>query len=185
MKKTWILQLEAAKNARRLIRFSTKFEASTRGYVLEMGPKHFLLALVSDHIWFDGFECFRVSDLTELNEDPYFLFAEAALEARGEHIPAKPNVNLASIGELLITANSAFPLVTVHCEQADSNVCWLGRVVGLGRGYCSFLEINPDATWEDTPRRFRLSEITRIGFGADYEDALHLVGGGPNSANNE
>jgi hypothetical protein len=43
----------------------------------------------------------------------------------------------------------------------------------------SLLEINPDATWDDTPSEYRLSEITRVNFGGDYEDALYLVGGSP------
>jgi hypothetical protein len=43
----------------------------------------------------------------------------------------------------------------------------------------SLLKIDPDATWDTTPTEYRLREITRVGFGADYENALHLVGGEP------
>ena len=47
-----------------LVRFYRRFEdSSVRGYVLDIGPKFFLLALVSDRVWFDGFECFRISDV--------------------------------------------------------------------------------------------------------------------------
>ncbi len=28
------------------------------------------------------------------------------------------------------------------------------------------------------PEEYRVAEITRVSFGGDYEDALHLVGGG-------
>jgi hypothetical protein len=45
--------------ARTFVRFSRRFEQSAiRGYVLDVGPRFFLFALVSDRIWFDGFECF-------------------------------------------------------------------------------------------------------------------------------
>ena len=40
-----------------------------------------------------------------------------------------------------------------------------------------FLEINPDATWDEKPNEYKLSEITRVDFGGDYEKALYLVGG--------
>jgi len=43
----------------------------------------------------------------------------------------------------------------------------------------SLLEIGPDAVWDDKPETYRLSEITRVDFGGDYEGALHLVGGSP------
>ena len=46
------------------VRISRRFESSPiRGYVIEVGPTFFLLALVSDRLWFDGFECFRIADL--------------------------------------------------------------------------------------------------------------------------
>ena len=80
MAKVHLSQLEDALRARRFIRFSRKFEDSAiRGYVLDIGPKFFLMALVSDRLWFDGFECFRVSDVNGLRADPYTHFAESAL----------------------------------------------------------------------------------------------------------
>lgn len=38
--------------------------------------------------------------------------------------------------------------------------------------------MTPDALWEEKPEIYRLSQITRVSFGGDYETALHLVGGG-------
>jgi hypothetical protein len=43
----------------------------------------------------------------------------------------------------------------------------------------SLLEIGPDAAWDNESETYRLSEITRVDFGGDYEEALHLVGGSP------
>jgi len=66
---------------REFIRFSRRFESSEiRGYVVDVGPLFFLLALVSDRIWFDGFECFRITDIRDVGPDPYARFAEAALK---------------------------------------------------------------------------------------------------------
>ena len=150
-----------------------------RGYVLDVGPKFFLLSLVSDRIWFDGFECVRVSDVIAIKPDPYADFAERALKKRGERVPKKPRVDLERIEALLLSASRAFPLLAIHLEQADPDVCWIGRVRGVGRGRVSLLEINPDARWDQEPREHRLSKITRVNFAGDYENALHLVGGDP------
>jgi len=165
---------------REFIRFSRRFESSKiRGYVLDVGPQFFLLALVSDRIWFDGFECFRVNDVGDLRPDPYAPFAEAALKKRGERRPKKPRVRVANVEDLLLSAGKAFLLVTIHREEVDPEVCWIGRVQGVNRGRLSLLEIRPDAVWEDTPEEYRIKEITRVNFGGDYENALHLVGGEP------
>jgi hypothetical protein len=165
---------------RQLVRFSRRFEeSSVRGYVLEVGPKFFLLALVSDRLWFDGFECFRIADVSKIRPDPYAAFAEAALKKRGERVPKKPRLRLDDIENLLLSASRAFPLVTIHQEKVDPDVCWIGRVKGVQRGQVSLLEINPDASWDAEPNDYRVSEITRVNFGGDYENALHLVGGDP------
>jgi len=164
----------------RLVRLSRRFEDSAvRGYVLDIGPQFFLLALVSDRIWFDGFECFRISDIKRVKPDPYAPFAEAALRKRGERRPKKPGVSVTNVEELLLSASQAFPLVTIHRENIEPDAGWIGRVVGVHRRRVSLREIDPQATWEDATTEYRLSEITRVNFGGDYENALHLVGGNP------
>jgi hypothetical protein len=162
------------------VRFSRRFEAGrVRGYVLDVGPQFFLVALVSEYIRFNGFQCFRASDVKNLEPDPYAAFAEAALKKRGLRRPKKPSVSVASVDRLLLSAARAFPLVTIHTESIDPDVCWIGRVLGINRSRVSMLEINPDATWDEAPTEHRLNEITRVDFGGDYEDALHLVGSKP------
>jgi hypothetical protein len=146
---------------------------------MDVGPRFFLLALVSDRIRYDGFECFRCNDVKGLRPDLYASFVETALKKRGLRRPKKPYVSVGGIEELLLSAGRAFPLVTIHREQLDPAVCWIGRVLGIQRGRVSLLEIGPDAMWEDTPQEYRVGEITRVNFGGDYENALHLVGGPP------
>jgi hypothetical protein len=84
-----------------------------------------------------------------------------------------------SIEELLLSAGRAFPLVTIHRERIDPEVCFIGSVQGIDRGRLSLLEIGPDANWEDSPEEYRVAEITCVNFGGDYENALHLAGGDP------
>ena len=123
------------------------------------------------------FECSRINDVKNLRSDPYASFAAAALKKRGERRPKKPPVSVANIEELLLSAGKAFPLVTIHREEVDPDVCWIGRVQGVNRGRVSLLEIGPDTIWEDKPEKYRIKEVTRVNFGGDYENALHLVGG--------
>jgi hypothetical protein len=120
-----------------------------------------------------------VSDIKGVKPDPYASFAEKALKKRGDERPKKPRVSVASIQELLSSASKAFPLLTIHREQIDPDVCSIGRVLDVNKGRVSLLEISPDATWERSPTEYRLSEITRVNFDGDYEKALHLVGGDP------
>jgi len=166
--------------SRRFIRFARRFEEYTvRGYVLDVGPTFFLLSLVSDRLWFDGFECFRVGDVRNIRPDENATFAEAALKKRGERIPKKPRISVQSIEELLLSSAKLFPLAAIARERVRPNACRIGQVLGVNSGRVSLLEIGPDAKWETSATELRLGEITKVSFGGDYEDALHLVGGDP------
>jgi len=174
-------QLASARRDKLMVRFTRPFEeGSVNGYVIDIGPEFFVVALVSDAIRFNGFQCFRLSDVRRLQvPSRYAAFHEAALKKRGEEIPKNPHVVVTSLPKLLLTANRAFPLVTIHREKVDPDVCQIGRVVDLRNGRVSLLEIGPDAVWDDKPETYRLNEITRVDFGGDYEEALHLVSGLP------
>lgn len=119
MAKTCLPQLEAALRKRSLVRFRQRYDNFLiRGYVLDIGPTFLLTAVVSDRIWFDGFECFRIRDVRGLMAEPYAEFVETALRKRRERIPKKPRVDVTTIEELLLTANRAFPLVTSTASRS-------------------------------------------------------------------
>ncbi len=171
-------RLLMAMRKKTLVRLSRRFEThNIHGYVLDVGPEMFMLAIVSDRIWLDGYECFRIGDIGKLKPRPHAGFVETALRIRGDDKPPHPPVSVASLEDLLHSANAAFPLVTIHRELIDPTVCHIGRVLGVERRRVSMRLIRPEATWEADAKTYRLRDITRVGFGADYEDALHLVGG--------
>jgi hypothetical protein len=171
-------RLMTAMHERRMVKLSRRFETTCpRGYILDVGPKFVVLSLVSDRLWFDGYECFRIADVKKLATDPYSKFAEAVLSARGEKRPKRSPVDVSTTENLITSSSKAFPLIAIHTEQVDPNVCWIGRVQSVRRGRISFLSIKSDATWEAKPDHYNLDDITRINFDGDYERALDLIGG--------
>jgi hypothetical protein len=171
--------IEAARS-RELLRVSRRFETTPiRGHVLDVGPRFFLLGLVSDRIRFDGFECLRVADVRSVAPDPHAAFVEAALKKRKARRPKNPGVSVQRVADMVDAIGRVFPLVSIHREEVDRNVCWIGRVLGVQGGRVSLLQIDPSAEWKRMPSEYRLAELTRLTFGGDYEGALHLVGGKP------
>jgi len=163
------------------VRFARPFEEGwVDGYVLALAEQWFMIAVVSDRIRFDGFQCYRLSDVRRLRvPKPHAAFTKAALQKRRETRPRKPRVNLADLRLLLGSAGRAFPLVTIFRERIDPEICHIGRVSDVTKTRLSLLEIDPDACWDDEPTEYSLREITRVDFGGSYEDALHMVGGRP------
>jgi hypothetical protein len=179
-------KLAMALDDKLLVKFTSALEeGSVNGYVLDIGPRFFLMAIVDGGIWFDGFQCHRLSDVRELQvPHKYAAFAEAAMRKRGERMPKKPHISMVSLEKLLLSAGRAFGLVTIHREHVAPGVCEIGRVVSVGKGRVKLLQIKPDARWDDEPYVYRLSEITRVDFGGGYENALQLIGG-PSAETNQ
>ena len=152
----------------------------THGYVLDIGPEFFLLALIDDNIKFNGFKCHLVSDIKRLKlPDPYEDFTVAALRKQRQRIDRKPDIDLSSLPALLKSANALFPSVTIHQERAKPGECFIGKVMDISERTLLLHTIDPGAVWHKKPYRLRLAEITRVDFGGGYEQALHLVGGNP------
>ena len=173
-------QLIDAASTRRLVRLSRRFEkTAVSGYVLDVGPRFFLLLLVSDRIRFDGFECFRVADIRSVRPDPRAAFVETALRKRKTRRLRVPRVSLRGVTDMVESAGRAFPLVAIHREEVDSSICWIGRVLEVRAGRVSLLEVDPSAKWRTRPSEYRRAELTRLNFGGDYESALYLVAGEP------
>jgi len=164
-----------------LVKFWNPYDqGSTQGYVLDIGPRFFLLGLIDGNIMFNGFQCLLISDVRRLKvPDPFAALIVAALSKRKQSIDCKPDIDLDSLPGLLKSANRLFPLVTIHREKVRPDTCVIGKILDISKGDLLLLEIGPDAVWDEEPSKLRLSDITRVDFGSSYEEALHLVGGEP------
>jgi hypothetical protein len=166
---------------RSLIRFENCFETGhIDGYVILVGEFDFLVAVVSDQIWLNGFAAFKINSIRKLrSKHPYAKFYEMALNARGEKIPYDAPINGSNIKDWLLEASHNYPLVTVYTEKIDPEISFIGRVVEFTEQEIELLGISPAGQWYAAPDRFKFKDITHIEFGGDYEDALFLVGGEP------
>jgi hypothetical protein len=175
-------QLEAAQGEAYVVRVTRgSFDPDgDLAYVVATGSELVLLLCISNQIRFDGFMVVRIRDITEL-EAPHEHsdFVEEALRRRGESVPSAPEVDLTSIEATIRTAAKLHPLLVLHREKVDSEVCHIGAVVNVSSDSVGLLEIDPDAEWADQPTTYALSEVTKLEFGGGYEEALALVGGEP------
>jgi hypothetical protein len=172
--------LTEALDRKAIVRFWNRFDGggSTDGFVLDIGPRFFLLALIDEYMKFNGYQCPLLKDIKRLEVPArYEAFTLAALRKRKQLIKQKPQISLSSISELLESANLLFPLITIHRESVKPDSCWIGRVIEISKSAVLLHEIGPDAVWDKEPTKHLLSEITRVEFGGGYEEALHLVGG--------
>lgn len=171
--------LVAAQASRTLVRVRRSVEEGwAAGWVVGVGPQLFALSVVSDSILFNGFQVFRIRDVSSVEvPSPHAAFIETALRLRGQIAPQDPPIDLSDLQSALTSASAAFPLVAVHQEIEDPDVCFIGTVQQIADGKLFLKTVSPDGQWDGEQETITVSDITRIDFGGLYEQALSLVAG--------
>lgn len=143
------------------------------------------IAVVGEGIRPNGIQVFRIADIVSAKAPaPYASFIQRVFRARRLRWPRLGKVELTSWRSLVETADA--PVVTVHREARDPDVCHIGKFVRTNARRGTMVTISPDATWDvDELLDLAWRDVTRIDFGGDYEDALVLVGGRAPSARSD
>jgi hypothetical protein len=147
------------------------------GYAVGLGEWLLLHVLNYDSMVLNGYSAVKVSDVRKVTRlaDEYEGFMVKALRARKVRPKAQPRVSLQTTRHLLETSAQYFPLITIHEEKRDSEVCWIGRPAGFPGASVEMREVSPAGRWHMRPSRYQLRSITKIDFGGAYEDALARV----------
>ncbi|MDF5752936.1 hypothetical protein P3X83_09990 [Spongiactinospora sp. TRM90649] len=86
---------------------------------------------------------------------------------RGERVQSPIGIDPDSTTGLIKTLTQAFPLMAVHIEEIDPDVCYIGRAHGITREKrLRHQEIRPAANWSRTDSTNRTPDITRFDVGA-------------------
>jgi hypothetical protein len=170
-------QLFRALTSRTLVRIERSLESCyVDGYVVAVAKKWFVMLVLGDGVTFVGYQAYRLADLAVLTSPaPYAAFQEAVIRKRKLRRTIPRKLDFSSTAALLSSANAKFPLITIHCEEKDPELCHIGRVAATSRTSVMLNEVTPSATWENGFSTYPLAQITRIDFGGPYEEALALV----------
>lgn len=145
------------------------------GFVVGIGAQFLLLHTLDECFCLNGYSAIRLSDIRGCKSlVKHNRIAERILKIRGLIPVSLPQVSLANLADLLISANMSYPLVTIFKECIDPEVCYIGKVAEIMTKTIRLVEIDPAAKWLRT-RRFRLDDITRVDIGGLYEDGLLLA----------
>jgi hypothetical protein len=173
-------QLEKAAVEQALVRVSRSIRRSDKidGFVVGLGREWALLAVLDPNVHHNGYVALRLRHVSKIKRrgGPE-TFVGRAVAARGHWPPVVVDVDLDSVADLIRTAAEVAPLVTLHIEQDDPDVCFIGRPLRYTRRSVHLLEITPQADWKADLSKWAVTDLTRVEFGGRYEEALALVGG--------
>src|SRR5216683_3682792 len=127
-----------------------------------------------DFMDFNGYTVVRNRDLTRTVRLKPRSFVLRAIELK--RIESKPveGVVIDDWPALVRSAGDLFPVITIHSEIADPDVCFIGRPSLISARTFGLTEIDPDARWSCS-RSYRFEDLTKVDFGGGYEAALVAV----------
>ena len=176
-------RLREALRARTLVRiWREQMEpGSFTGYVAAVGKERFLLWVLGDYIGFDGYFVLRYRDVTRLEApDQHASFLERAIALRELKPQLLAEFPLDDFREALTHASSQAPVISVYVDtEAESEVCYIGRLLGFDSDGFNLQEISPHAEWLREPSAFGLDEVSAISMLEPYALALCEVAGTP------
>jgi len=148
------------------------------GYVVAIGARWLLLAVLDGAIVLDGHTALRLEDVRRVTRLSNGDMAQQALALR-EQWPSAPPVARLELDDArgLLTSLERQPVVTVHPENDDPDTCFVGAPAGLSGRALRLLEVTPRGVWSSRPTKHRVDGITRVDIGGRYEQALLSVAG--------
>ncbi|AHX15289.1 hypothetical protein CH75_20260 [Dyella jiangningensis] len=176
-------QLREAQQKHQLVRLwrGELEHGSFCGYVGGVGREFFLLWVVGDGITYDGMYVMRHRDVSELEApDKHAPFMEKALVLK--HLMPRPprGFPLDDIRSVIQAAAAQAPVIGVHVDSEDeSEVCYIGRLVGVEEDGFNMQEISPDAEWLREPSFFSWDEVSTVSIEDGYAMSLLAVAGTP------
>lgn len=175
-------ELERAMNDNVLVHIvRDAFEESCpeiEGQVLSCSDSIVCVAVLDDRVRFNGIDIFHRDQISEVDlPAPHADFYQTALRLRGDARPETPPVDLTSMRRVLETVSEISPLIVIHREVEEPEVCEIGQIKSFGEDTFQLREIDPDAAWDEGTTELRYDDVTRVSYGGEYEAALALVAG--------
>lgn len=149
------------------------------GFALACSETLTLLHLLETSTYtLNGYSVIRNDDVSlyAVYDRPDYYFDSKVLRLKGIKPEPQPAISVANLSELLTSIDKLYPLLTIHREVINSDICFVGCVAGINSKTFTLHEISSCAEWEGE-HRYRFADITKVDFGGGYEEALALVAG--------
>jgi len=146
------------------------------GFVVDISDSLILLQRCDwDTFRLNGYSVIRIDDIESyrcFDKKRWWQFRAV------QHFKLKPKapagVSVSSLPALLESAAKIFPLLTIHREKNNSEVCYIGKLTEVSRKTFTIEDLNCNAEWTGS-RQFKFADVTLVDFGGGYENALAVT----------
>jgi hypothetical protein len=116
--------------------------------------------------------CEDIASYRFFHKNEYWQFRAIRKFKLKPKIPA--GISVSSLPSLLESVAKVFPLVTIHRDKINDQVCYIGKLTSVSQKTFTIEDLNCNAEWTG-PRQFKFSDVTLVDFGGGYENALAVA----------
>jgi hypothetical protein len=150
------------------------------GVVLDVGKRWFLLAVIRDGAYPDGFQLRRKKDVKKVRVKTQFL--PALVETPGWPLSwPGPKLNLRDPRGFLPQLDDVTDVVSIREFVRKPYSFWVGQLLGGGHQRFRLRTLSPECVWDDTYIRPKFDDLTQVDLFDDYAKALSRVAGPPDT----
>lgn len=165
--------LAKLKNEQILADFYTdNYDESDYGFVVDYNDDYLLIEKFDDECNYDGLTIFLRHNISRIRWSGNDIESVSKLIDTSKRQVEKMNIDLTSIQTILETVNKTFNHLTVHIQDIDKSVCFIGQIHEMDD---NSIVIHEFGTKSSLDRKFillGLDDITRIDAGGQYENNL-------------
>ncbi len=152
--------------------YTDRFEESDYGFILDFNDDFLLIEKFDDDCNYDGLTIFLRHHITRIRWSGNDIESAAKLIDLTKRERNKINIDLTSTQTVLESVNQLYNHLTVHIQDIDNSVCFIGQIHEMDE---NSIVINEFGTKSSLDRKFillSLDDITRIDVNGKYENNL-------------
>ena len=152
--------------------YTDNYDESDYGFIVGFNDDFLLIEKFDDEYNYDGLTIFLRHNITRIRWSGNYLESTAKLIDSTKRQKDKINIDLTSTQTILEDANRLYNHLTVHIQDIDRNVCFIGQIHEMDE---NSIVIHEFGTKSSLDRKFillSLDDITRIDVNGQYENNL-------------
>ena len=165
--------LNKLKNEQILADFYTdRYDESDYGFVVDYNDDYLLIEKFDDECNYDGLTIFLRHNISRIRWSGNDIESVSKLIDTSKRQVEKVNIDLTSVQTILETVNRTFNHLTVHIQDIDKSVCFIGQIHEMDENSIVIHEFGTKSSLDRSFILLGLNDITRIDAGGQYENNL-------------
>ena len=155
--------------------YTDNYDESDYGFVIDFNDDFLIIEQFNNECKYDGLTIFLRQNITRIRWSGNDIESVSKLIDISKRQSGKINIDLTSIQTVLQTVNKLYNHLTIHIQDIDKEVCFIGQIHEMDNDSIVIHEFGTKGTLDRKYILLSINDITRIDAGGQYENNLRIL----------